>query len=55
MTPYLVSTLILMWSNRVLKIGPGGVLSCVTYGIRGVGIFGGGAKPAENESCSGVL
>ena len=22
-----------MWSNRALKVGPGGVLSCVTYGI----------------------
>ena len=32
MTPYLISTLILMWSNRALKIGPGGVLSCVTHG-----------------------
>ena len=30
--PCLISTLILMCSNRALKIGPGGVVSCVTYG-----------------------
>ena len=23
-----------MWSNRALKVGPGGVLSCVIYGTR---------------------
>ena len=24
-------TFVLLWSNRALKIGPGGVLSCVTH------------------------
>ena len=32
MTPCSGPTPSLMWSNRALKTGPGGVLSCVTYG-----------------------
>ena len=31
-TPCLISALILMWSKRAMKIGPGCVLSCLTYG-----------------------
>ena len=31
-TPCSGPTNVLMWTNRALKIGPGGVLSCATYG-----------------------